>query len=90
MRKSKFFSPKLGDGGIYSCQIYAFAYVVEVVKHHGNPDIGMAVTHAMLTSAKRITVNIGCKDITLIISRYVEHASTWRGISEPSTAACES
>ena len=84
------FLSKAVDGGIYSCQIYAFAYVVEVVKHHGNPDIGMAVTHAMSTSAKRITVNIGCKDITLIISRYVEHASTWRGISEPSTAACES
>ena len=47
-------------------------------------------TIVMSTSAKRITANIGCKDITLIISRYVEHASTWRGISEPSTAAYES
>ena len=47
-------------------------------------------TIVMSTGAKRITVNIGCKDITLIISRYVEHASTWRGISEPSTAACDS
>ena len=77
-------------GRICSRQIYAFTYVVEVLKHHENLDVWIVATLVMSTSAKRITVNIGCKDITLIISRYVEHASTRRGIFEPSTAACES
>ena len=84
------FLSKARVGRIYSRQIYAFTYVVEVLKHHENPDVWIAATLVMSTGAKRITVNIGCKDITLIISRYVEHASTRRGVFEPSTAACES
>ena len=84
------FLSKAETDRIYSRQIYAFTYVVEVLKHHENLDVWIAATLVMSTSAKRITVNIGCKDITLIISRYVEHASTRRGIFEPSTAACES
>ena len=84
------FLSKAGVGRIYSGQIYTFVYVTKALKHRKNPDVWIAATLAMSTSAKRITVNIGCKDITLIISRYVEHASTRRGIFEPSTAACES
>ena len=49
-----------------------------------------SVVDSDTNSTKHNNVNIGCKDITLIISRYVEHASTRRGIFEPSTAACES
>ena len=77
------FLSKAETGRIYCRQIYAFTYVIEVLKHHENPDVWMAATLVMSAGAKRITVNIGCKDITLIISRYVEHASTWRGIFEP-------
>ena len=40
-------------------------------------------------SAKHNNVNIGCKDITSIISRYFRTAGTWRGVFEPSTAASD-
>ena len=77
------------SGRIYSRQIYAFTYVVEVLKHHENPDVWITAMPVMSTSAKRVTVNIGCKDITSIISRYFRTAGTWRGVFEPSTAACD-
>ena len=73
-------------GTIYSHQIYTFVYVTEVLKHRRNPDVEIVATHVMSASAKHITVNIGCKDITSIISRYFRTAGTWRGIFEPSTA----
>ena len=40
-------------------------------------------------SAKHNNINIGCKDITSIISRYFRTAGTWRGVFEPSTAASD-
>ena len=83
------FLSKARVGRIYCRQICAFTYVVEVLKHHENPDVWIAATLAMSTSAKRITVNIGCKDITSIISRYFRTAGTWRGVFEPSTVACD-
>ena len=70
------FLSKAGIGRIYCRQICAFTYVAEALRYHGNPDVWIAATPAMSTGAKRITVNIGCKDITSIISRYFRTAGT--------------
>ena len=83
------FLSKAEAGRIHSHQIYTFVYVTEVLKHRRNPDVEIVATHVMSTSAKHITVNIGCKDITSIISRYFRTAGTWRGVFEPSTAASD-
>ena len=48
-----------------------------------------SVVYLDRNSAKHNNVNIGCKDITSIISRYFRTAGTWRGVFEPSTAASD-
>ena len=48
-----------------------------------------SVVDSDTNSTKHNNVNIGCKDITLIISRYFRTAGTWRGVFEPSTAASD-
>ena len=83
------FLSKAETGRIYSHQIYTFVYVIDVLKHRRNLDVEIVATHVMSTSAKHVTVNIGCKDITSIISRYFRTAGTWRGIFEPSTVASD-
>ena len=47
------------------------------------------VVNSDMNSAKHNSINIGCKDITFIISRYFRTAGTWRGVFEPSTAASD-
>ena len=48
-----------------------------------------SVVDSDANSAKHNNINIGCKDITSIISRYFRTAGTWRGVFEPSTAASD-
>ena len=48
-----------------------------------------SVVDSDINSAKHNNVNIGCKDITSIISRYFRTAGIRRGVFEPSTAASD-
>ena len=61
--------------------------------HQRQDGLGCGDKHSVVdfdrNSTKHNNVNIGCKDITLIISRYFRTAGTWRGVFEPSTAASD-
>ena len=74
------FLSKAEAGRIHSHQIYTFVYVTEVLKHRRNPDVEIVATHVMSTSAKHITVNIGCKDITYHSSRYSSLAADAKNV----------
>ena len=71
-----------------------FIVAITVDCPHRCPDgLGCGDKHSVVdsdtNSTKHNNVNIGCKDITLIISRYFRTAGTRRGVFEPSTAASD-